>query len=169
MDGNGDDASGRQLLATGLARMPTGAKLFLILSAALLPLALIALFAGLQANRTADDETRSRLRLAAAEIARTLAIELVGDMTALRVALNALDADHDDLPSCARAQGVFAEQLASGARFAIYRCRRDACCVAPSGMPVMAVAAPLGNRCDRRDDRARSRSGAQHRRAARAS
>ena len=40
---------------------------------------------------------------------RKLAIELVGDMTALRVALNALDADQGDAPSCARAQGVFAQ------------------------------------------------------------
>src|SRR3546814_10495368 len=46
-------------------------------------------------------------------------IELIGDMTALRVALNALDTDSGDAPSCARAQGVFAQQLAAGGRFMI--------------------------------------------------
>jgi two-component sensor histidine kinase len=100
-------------------RMPTGAKLFLILSAALLPLAIIALFATLKTSQTASEELRARLRVAAAESSRTLAIELVGDTTALRAALNALDADPGDAPNCARVQGVFAEQSESGTRFAI--------------------------------------------------
>ncbi len=99
----GDERRGRQRLIARLARLPTGAKLFLILSGALLPLAMIALFAALQTGRIADTEMRSRLRVAAAESARSLAIELIGDMTALRVALNALDGDKDDAPSCARA------------------------------------------------------------------
>ncbi|WP_374145182.1 sensor histidine kinase [Sphingomonas sp. 28-63-12] len=102
-----------------LARLPTGAKLFLILSAALLPLALIALFAARQTTQAADAELVSRTRSAANESTHALDIELAGDMTALRVALNALDADGHDTPSCARAQGVFAEQLAMGARFTI--------------------------------------------------
>ncbi|OYY65865.1 MAG: histidine kinase [Sphingomonas sp. 28-62-11] len=99
--------------------MPTGAKLFLILSAALLPLALIALFATRQTTHVADAEVASRARLAANESASALNIELVGDMTALRVALNALDDDGSNSPSCARAQGVFADQLATGVRFSI--------------------------------------------------
>ena len=36
--------------------MPTGAKVFLILSAGLLPLALIAFFASIQTTRLADQE-----------------------------------------------------------------------------------------------------------------
>lgn len=115
----GDDARRPSRLSTGLAGLPTGAKLFLILSIALLPLAMIAFFAVLQTNRVADAEIRSRLRVAAAESSRALAIELIGDMTALRVALNALDVDPADTPSCARAQGVFAQQIAAGARFII--------------------------------------------------
>lgn len=83
----------------------------------------------------------SRLRVAAAESARALGIELIGDMTALRVALNALDADRDDAPSCARAQGVFAEQLASGARFAITDRDGRVLCGA-AGMPDIAIDAP---------------------------
>ncbi|MCM8730693.1 sensor histidine kinase [Hephaestia sp. GCM10023244] len=113
------DGRERRAVASRLARMPTGAKLFLILSAALLPLALIAVVATLQTNRTADEEARAQLRVAIAESSRALGIELIGDMTALRVALNALDIDARDAPSCARAQGVFAQQLAAGGRFMI--------------------------------------------------
>ena len=102
-----------------LGRLPTGAKLFIILSGALLPLALIAIFATLQTTRLADAEARARLRIAATESARALSIELTGDMTALRVATMALATDTADAPSCARAQGVFAQQVYAGARFEI--------------------------------------------------
>ncbi|MES2753595.1 MAG: hypothetical protein V4659_02910 [Pseudomonadota bacterium] len=104
---------------SALGRLPTGAKLFLIVSAALLPLALIALFATLQTTRTADMEARAQLRLAAAESARAIAIELVGDITALRTALNALDDDPRNATACARARGVFVQQAASAVRFTI--------------------------------------------------
>lgn len=103
-----------------IARWPTGAKLLLILSIALLPLALIAIFATLQTTRTADSESRSGLRLAAAESSRALAVELMGDITALRATVDALASDEGDLPSCAHLQGVFAQQNASGVRFAIF-------------------------------------------------
>ncbi|WP_375393382.1 sensor histidine kinase [uncultured Sphingomonas sp.] len=99
--------------------MPTGAKLFLILSGALLPLAVIAVFATLQMTRITVEDVRSRLRVTANESAHALAIELAGDMTALRVAVRALGTDPADAPSCARAQGVFAQQANSGTRFAI--------------------------------------------------
>lgn len=102
-----------------LSRLPTGAKLFITLSIALLLLALIAIGATLQTGRTADAEARARLRIAANESARSIAIELIGDMTALRVAVNALQIDAGDAPSCARAQGVFAQQATTGTRFSI--------------------------------------------------
>lgn len=124
-----------------LSRMPTGAKLFLILSAALLPLALIAMFAARQTTRVADAEISSRARVAANESARALNIELVGDMTALRVALNALDDDGADAPNCARAQGVFQEQLASGVRFTIADRQGRVLCGSTTPSPV-AVATP---------------------------
>ncbi|TPG22505.1 sensor histidine kinase [Sphingomonas koreensis] len=101
------------------ARLPTGAKLFVILGVVLLVPAVISVLATLQTNRTADQEARARLSVAVRESSRALAIELVGDMTALRVTLNALDADAADAPSCARAQGVFAEQVTTGTRFMV--------------------------------------------------
>jgi two-component sensor histidine kinase len=117
MDPNADRR--RQGIFAAATRMPTGAKLFLILSAALLPLAVIALVATLQTNRTVDHGSRLQLAAAARESARALAVELIGDMTALRVTLNALDADSGDAPSCARAQGVFTGQVSGGAHFMV--------------------------------------------------
>jgi two-component sensor histidine kinase len=114
-----------------VARWPTGAKLFLILSIALLPLALIAIFATLRVTQIADTELRSHLRVAAAEASRAITIELVGDMTALRVAVDALTADAADAPSCARAQGVFAQQSAQGTSFVIVDRRGRALCGEP--------------------------------------
>lgn len=102
-----------------ISRLTTGAKLFLILSAALLPLALIAIFATLQTTRVADAESRARLRIAATESARTIAIELVGDMRALRVATATLADDPAGALGCARVEGVFAAQAAAGARFEV--------------------------------------------------
>ncbi len=111
-----------------LNRLPTGAKVFLILSLCLLPLAIIAFFATLRTAQLADETTRAQMRVAATESARKLAIELIGDMTALRVSLNALEADPGDAPSCARAQGVFAPQAATGTRFVIADARGGVIC-----------------------------------------
>ena len=119
-----------------IGRLTTGAKLFLIISAALLPLALIAVFATLQTTRLADAEARARLRVTAAESARAIAIELVGDMTALRVAVNALGNDPADAPSCARAQGVFAQQSSAGTRFIITDRAGHTLCGTPLPNPV---------------------------------
>lgn len=122
-------------------RWTTGAKLFLILSAALLPLALIAMFATLQTTRIAEAETRARLRVAAAEGSRGLAIDLVGGMAALRAAANALAADSGDTPSCARVRGVFAHQIALGTRFTIVDGAGRILC----GTPVPAALLPAAN------------------------
>lgn len=125
--------------ATGLVdRIPTGTKIFLILSAALLPLAIIAFFATLRTAQLADEATRAQLRVTTTESARKLAIELVGDMTALRVSLDALEADPGDAPSCARAQGVFAPQAAAGTRFIIIDAQGQLICGQP--LPVVGWA-----------------------------
>ncbi len=102
------------------ARLPTGAKLLLFLSAALLPFALIIAFAAYQTTRTSDVENRTRLRVTTTESARTLTIELIGDMNALRSALEAIERDPTDTLSCARVRGVFAPASAAGGAFAIY-------------------------------------------------
>jgi two-component sensor histidine kinase len=130
------DEAGRDLGV--LDRIPTGAKVFLILSLCLLPLAIIAFFATVRTAQLADEATRAQMRVTATESARKLAIELVGDMTALRVSLNALELDAGDAPSCARAQGVFAPQAAAGTRFVISDTRGRVIC----GEQLPAFAAP---------------------------
>lgn len=136
MHGSPDEPRAARRPMGRITRLPTGTKLFLILSAALLPLALIALFAARQTTRLSDAETRSQLRVAATESARALSIELVGDMTALGVALDALDSDPENAPSCARVQGVFSEQLASGARFSITDSEGAVLCGTPATAPL---------------------------------
>lgn len=126
------DANQDTMIPVGwLGRMPTGAKVFLILSVALLPLAVIAFFATLRTAQVAEEATSGRMRVSASESARKLAIELVGDMTALRVTLDALETDPGDAPSCARAQGVFAPQAALGTRFSIVDMRGRLICGTP--------------------------------------
>ena len=102
-----------------IGQWATGTKLFLILSIALLPLALIAIFATLRTSQMAGEANRARLRIAASEAARTIAIELNGDTTALRAAANALAADPYNSPACARLRGIFALQRASGVRYVV--------------------------------------------------
>lgn len=105
---------GRPLAA--IARMPTGAKVFLILSTALLPLALIAFFASLQTTRLADQEVRGRLRLASAESARALRSEIAWELRELR---GALPAAEGVAPNCGRLAGVFEPQAMNGIRYAL--------------------------------------------------
>ncbi len=99
-----------------VARMPTGAKVFLIISAAMLPLALIAFFAAIQTTRIADQEVRARLRVAAAESARALRSELAYELRELRSALPAIPGS---APNCGRLAGVFEPQAANGIRYAM--------------------------------------------------
>lgn len=118
--------SGRPLAA--IARMPTGAKVFLILSAALLPLALIAFFASLQTTRIADQEVRGRLRVAIAESARALRSELAWELRELR---GALPAAPGAAPNCGRLAGVFEPQAANGIRYALLDSNRRLLCGVP--------------------------------------
>ncbi|HVJ02920.1 MAG TPA: sensor histidine kinase [Sphingomonas sp.] len=104
-------------LAAAVGRMPTGAKVFLILVGALLPLALIALLTTLQTTRTADTEARARLRAVADESTGNLDNALTNQTSQLREGLAALERDPSDAPSCMRLVGTFAAQ--GGVRFSI--------------------------------------------------
>lgn len=100
-----------------LGRMPTGAKVFLILVGALLPLALIALFTTTQTTRHAGAEARQRLGVAADESSGVVANVLANHVNQLNEALTALERDPQDAPSCTRLAGTFAAQ--GGVRFVI--------------------------------------------------
>lgn len=103
--------------AAALARMPTGARVFLYLIAFLLPLALIALFTALQSARHSDNEARTRLHAAASESSGVVRGVLVNHVGQLAQALDALEVNPHDAPACTRLAGTFA--TAAGARFAI--------------------------------------------------
>lgn len=105
--------------AAALARMPTGAKVFLILVASLLPLALIALFTTLQNTRAADAEARARLHAVVEESSGVIANVLANHVAELREGLAALEKDRADAPSCTRVAGAFASLADGGTRFAI--------------------------------------------------
>jgi two-component sensor histidine kinase len=127
---DGDDLTrrtGSRPLAA-VARMPTGAKVFLILSAALLPLALIAFFASLQTTRLADQEVRGRLRLASAESARALRSEIAWELRELRSALPAVEGA---APNCGRLAGVFEPQAMNGIRYALLDADKRLLCGVP--------------------------------------
>lgn len=113
------DAAGKSGLINpigALARMPTGVKVLIIISAALLPLALIAFFASLQTTRVADQEVRARLRIAIEESARSLRSELAYELRELRRALPAVAGQ---AANCGRLAGVFEPQAASGIRYSL--------------------------------------------------
>jgi len=123
-----------------ISRLPTGAKLFLILSVALLPLALIAVIAAYQTTRIADLESRTRLSVAATEASRTLAIELHGDVAVLRSAVTEIEADPANTASCARIQGVFAQGAAQGVVFAIRDSAGQLRCGTPIALDIASAA-----------------------------
>lgn len=100
-----------------LARMQTGAKLFLILVFALLPFALIALFITIQTTQTANSERRERLAAMTEESSGTLRTVLTNHVSQLTQALAALEANPQDAPACTRLAGTFGSQ--GSARFAI--------------------------------------------------
>src|ERR1700754_3105999 len=105
-------------VAVALAHIPTGAKVFLILAGALLPLALIALFTTLQTSRDANRDANGRLRAAAEESSGELATLFANHIPELRRAVVALEGNPRDAASCTRALGAYAALTQGGARVA---------------------------------------------------
>lgn len=128
-----DDTLKRGGPLAAVARMPTGAKVFLILSGALLPLALVAFLASLQTTRIADQEVRARLRVAIGEAARSLRGELAWELREVRAALPGTPGE---APNCGRLAGLFEPQAAQGVRYAVLDPSRRLVC----GQPIPSVA-----------------------------
>ncbi|AQR73494.1 sensor histidine kinase [Sphingomonas sp. LM7] len=127
-------------VAAALTRMPTGAKLFLILVGALLPLALIALFITIQTTRTADTEARARLSAITDESSGVVENALTNEASELRGTLGALERDPHDADSCTRLAGGFATQ--GGVRFAIVDSRGRVLCGQRFTLPVTGALRP---------------------------
>ena len=100
-------------------RLSTGIKMFLILTLALLPLGLIALFASLQASRTADLEKTALLNVAAGESARNLLARFAAHRAALRLVADSL-ANQGNVDICARAVDVLNRRGDPGIDFVVY-------------------------------------------------
>ena len=113
------------------ARLSTTAKLIVFLTFALMPLGLIALLASLQSNRTADDERRSELRVAATEASRKLATELTADVFTLRQAVRALEVSPGLRGGCAQADATLRARGRGVVPFALFD---------PSSTPVCRTA-----------------------------
>lgn len=94
--------------------------MFLVLTLALLPLGLIALFASLQAIRTADVEREALLRVAATQSARKLSAEMLSDQAALRLTVNTLASGRADANLCNRADAFLRSRGGDHVRFVIY-------------------------------------------------
>lgn len=102
-----------------LSKFPTGAKVFLILVASLLPLAVIAMLTNLRTTGFADAEAQARLSAAAQESSSALATTLANHVAELREGLGALERNPEDAPSCTRVAGALAAYSDTGTRFSI--------------------------------------------------
>ena len=105
--------------AATLMRIPTGARVFVILAVALLPLALIQVLTTLGANREATREARERLHVAVTESSGVVAGTLANHVPELRDAVRALEVNPKDTASCTRVLGAFAALNQGGARVSI--------------------------------------------------
>jgi|TARA_R110000868_G_scaffold166030_2_gene399762 two-component sensor histidine kinase len=94
--------------------------MFLILTLALLPLGLVALFASLQAIRTADMERVSLLKISVVQSARTLSSETSLDRTALRIGISGSTRGRVDPQQCERISMFIRSRTSSDTIFAIY-------------------------------------------------
>lgn len=102
-----------------LARLSTGAKMFALLSLALLPLGLILFLASLQTNRNVDLERRSALRVAVSESARRLGSEIAVDTGTLRGATQLLARGEAPEVACARVRDTLSTASGEPTAFVI--------------------------------------------------
>lgn len=109
-----------------------------------MPLGVIALLASLQTTRTADEQRRAELRIAATEASRKLTTELSTDIFTLRQALQAIDAQADNRETCLRAGALLRAHSAGSVRFALFGTASTAIC-ASSGLAVSRPPTLLSN------------------------
>lgn len=100
-----------------IERLPTGLKIFAIITLALLPLGLVALFASLAAMRTADIRRDADLRIALIESSRKLGSQLASDISAMRDVVNEVERSPGE--ACKRAASIFARGEGRLSQFAV--------------------------------------------------
>lgn len=101
-------------------RTSTGAKMFLILTLALLPLGVLALLASIQASRVADAEKAMLLKVAATQSARKLSAEINGDLISSRIMANTMASGVDVGDICGRRNVALLNRGGTHLRYLIY-------------------------------------------------
>lgn len=122
-------------IADRFGRLSTGIKIFSVITLALLPLGLIALFASLTATRTADVQRRADLRVALTESTRKLSAELAADMSAMRSAANAIALESPAADVCARLSAIFAARARRASQYAVFGAASAPLCATPGFAP----------------------------------
>ncbi|MET0249021.1 MAG: sensor histidine kinase [Sphingobium sp.] len=113
----------------------TGLKMFLILTLALLPLGILALFASLQAIQTADKEKEALLRVAVTQSARKLTADIRSDAAALRLTADAFASGQADGRICERLNYFLNANDQQSAHFYLYRRSGERLCSSPLPEP----------------------------------
>ena len=121
--------------ADHFGRLPTGIKIFSVISLALLPLGLIALFASVAATRTADLQRSANLRVALTESTRKLSAELAADVTAMRNAADAIAVETPAEEVCARFSAIFAAHAQRVSQYAVFGTTNAPVCATPGFAP----------------------------------
>lgn len=121
---------------TAFSRLPTGIKMLLILSGALLPLGLIAIFASLESARTNHLTREAGARMMAAESARQLSTTISAATFSLRRVVAGFEGAVPDPAACARALQSLAGDEQPRARYALYDNRRRRICASPGFLPL---------------------------------
>lgn len=109
-----------------------------------MPLGIIALLASLQTTRTADEQRRAELRIAATEASGKLATELSTDIFTLRQTLQGIDAQSDNRENCLRASALLRAHSAGNVRFALFGTASTAIC-SSAGLAVSRPPTLLSN------------------------
>jgi two-component system, sensor histidine kinase PdtaS len=122
-------------LAEKFGGLSTGLKMFSIITLALLPLGLIALFASLASSRTADLRRSADLRVALTESTRKLSAELASDVSAMRSAANGIAGGVPPDDVCARLSAIFAAHARRVSQYAVFGPASAPLCASPAFAP----------------------------------
>jgi two-component sensor histidine kinase len=128
------------MTAVRFARMSTGMKMLFILSAALLPLGLIAFLASLHSAKSNRSDREVEARLIAAGSARELTSAIARGTGALRGALDTINAAPFDAATCRRVFGIAARAQRWETHFALFDLNGRAICSTPGFSPLPATA-----------------------------
>lgn len=123
-------------VANRFGRLPTGIKIFSLITLALLPLGMIALVASLAAARTVDLQRSANLRVALTESTRKLSAELAADVTAMRRAANNVAAERPNEELCDRLSAVLGAQVQRVSQFALFGIANAPICATPGFAPL---------------------------------